>query len=154
MSMTKIGFFGETIETEDSELIALEYCLSVNHASKRELIKKFDFKDRQVSKILTAFKFFQGIERSAKIAPAAISIGDNPIADKIIYSMNDTNTPPKGIVISASKGGNYAVLLLKNDSSVHPEGRGTSDRIYSLPSLPAVFFLSSRIFAASASIRS
>ena len=119
MPMTKVSFFGETIETEDSELIALEYCLSVNHASKRELIKKFDFKDRQVSKILTALKFFQRIERSAKIAPAAISIGDNPIADKIIYSMhNDASTPPKGIVVSSSKGGNYTVLLLKNEELV------------------------------------
>lgn len=119
MPMTKVSFFGKTIETEDSELIALEYCLSKNHASKRELIKKFDFKDRQVSKILTALKFFQEIERSAKIAPAAISIGDNPIADKVIYSMhNDASTPPKGIVVSSSKGGNYTVLLLKNEELV------------------------------------
>lgn len=119
MSITKVGFFGETIETEDSELIALEYCLSVNHVSKRELIKKFDFKDRQVSKILTALKFFQRIERSAKISPAVISIGDNPIADKVIHSMhNNTSTPPKGIVVSC-KGGNYTVLLLKNEELVN-----------------------------------
>ena len=118
MSMTKVNFFGEAIETEDAEIIALDYCLTGNHTSKRDLIKKFDFKDRQISKILASVKFFQKIERSAKIAPAAISIGDNPIADKIIYSMNDTNTPPKGIVISASKGGNYTVLLLKNEELV------------------------------------
>ena len=144
MPMTKVSFFGETIETEDSELIALEYCLSVN-PSKRELIKKFDFKDRQVSKILTALKFFQRIERSAKIAPAAISIGDNPIADKIIYSMhNDASTPPKGIVVSSSKGGNYTVLLLKNEELVtKPPKKGGKKCIVTEEMVNGVFKLRS-----------